>query len=239
MNNIIYDIGSTAFHSIISVFVLFILTRLMGKKQISQLSFFDYVVGISIGSIAAEYAIDPSINHYRGITGLIVYALFPITLSYISLKSYKGRKMLDGMPSILIQNGKIIERSLVKAKMNVNDLLEECRLKNAFDISEVEYAILETSGKVSFQLKAPNQPLTPKDMNLPTSYKGLCTNLIIDGKILDEHILIVQKDRTWLINELKKQNISNPNDVLLAYIDSTDTLKCHLKHNDPPQNPIL
>jgi uncharacterized membrane protein YcaP (DUF421 family) len=121
------DIATTALRSIISVTVLFILARLMGKKQISQLSFFDYVAGISIGSIDANFAVDSSINYYCGITGLIIYALFPITLAFISLKSYKGRQFLDGNPCILIQNGSIIEKNLFLSKMNINDLLEECR----------------------------------------------------------------------------------------------------------------
>jgi uncharacterized membrane protein YcaP (DUF421 family) len=232
------DIAATALKSAISVVILFTLARLMGKKQISQLSFFDYVAGITIGSIGGEFAVNSSISYNQGITGMIVYALFPIILSYISLKSYKGRKLLDGVPTILIQNGRIIEHNLVKSKININDLLEECRMKNAFDVSEIEYAILETSGKVSVMMKSPYQPVTPKDMNLPTSYKGICTNLIIDGNILNEHLLISQKDKAWLIAELKKQNINNPRDVLLAYLDAADSLKCYLKHNDPPENPL-
>lgn len=211
----------------------------MGKKQISQLSFFDYVVGMSIGSIAANFAVDPTIHYYSGFISLTIYALFPIIMAYISLKSYKGRKLLDGTPTILIQNGRIVERNLILTKMNLNDLLEECRLKDAFDISEVEYAILETNGKLSLQKKSINQPLTPKDMNLPGSNKYLCINVIIDGKVLYEHLEIVQKDYAWLITELNKQSINNPKEVLLAYLDSANSLRCHMKHNDPPVNIFL
>ena len=233
------EIASSALKSIISVISLFLLAHLMGKKQISQLSFFDYVVGMSIGSIAAAFAIDSSISYYRGITSLIIYALFPVVMSYVSLKSYKARKFLDGTPTILIQNGQILERNLTHTKININDLLEECRLKNAFDISEVESAILETSGKVSLQMKSSNQTLTPKDLNLTISYKGLCTNLIIDGIILFEHLRALNKDNAWLMNELKNQNIDNSTNVLLAYLDSNNTLICYLKHNDPRIYPIL
>jgi len=211
----------------------------MGKKQISQLSFFDYIVGMSIGSIAATFAIDSSVGYYRGITCLAIYAIFPIVMSYISLKSYKARIFLDGTPTILIQNGQIVERNLIKTKININDLLEECRMKNAFDICEVESAILETSGKISLQMKSINQPLTPKDINSPVSYKGLCTNLIIDGEVLYEHLQALKKNNAWLMNELKNQNIDNPTNVLLAYLDSNSTLKCLLKHNDPRTYPIL
>jgi len=233
------EIAPTALKSIISVISLFMIARLMGKKQISQLSFFDYIVGMSIGSIAATFAIDSSIGYYRGITSLTVYTLFPIVMSYISLKSYIGRKFLDGSPTILIQNGQILERNLFKTKININDLLAACRLKSVFDLSEVEFAILETSGKVSLQMKSSYQPLTPKDIDLSISYKGLCTNLIIDGTVLFKHLSALGKDTTWLTNELKNQNIDNPTNVLLAYLDSNNTIICHLKHSDPQTYPIL
>jgi uncharacterized membrane protein YcaP (DUF421 family) len=146
----------------------------MGKKQLSQLTLFDYVVGISIGSISGGLAVDPSVNYIKGITGLIIYALFPIILSLLSLKNYKFRKLLDGKPTILVNKGQIVEENLKKTKLTINDVLEECRLKNAFDIADVEFAILETSGKVSIELKSANQPLTPKDMNIKTINKALC-----------------------------------------------------------------
>lgn len=229
----------TAIHSIISVTVLFILTRMMGKKQISQLTFFDYVVGITIGSIAAMVAIDQSIGYVKGITGLIIYALFPIMSSYISIKNYSLRKLLDGTPTILIQNGKIVECNLRKSKMTVNDLLEECRLKNAFNIMDVEYAILETSGKLSVQLKSCNQPLTPKDMNIQTAYNSLCVNVIIDGKILEDHLRILNKDINWLNTELKKQGVNNYTEILVAYIDSQNILISHLNNEKINVTPIM
>ncbi len=226
------ELALTVMKSIVSVVILFILARLMGKKQISQLSFFDYVVGISIGSIAASFAVDPRIDYLHGLTSMIVFAIFPIVLSMVSLKSYLGRQLLDGTPSILIQNGRILEKNLAKSKMNLNDLLEECRLKNAFDIAEVEYAILETSGKVSLLLKAPHHPVTVQDMNLTASKKEVCMNLILDGKILDQQLRISLKNELWLMAELQKQNIDSVQDVLLAYLDATETLKIHLKNND-------
>lgn len=235
----IHDIYRIALKSMISVSILFILTRIMGKKQISQLTFFDYVVSISIGSIAAEFAVNDSIGYIKGITGIVVYAFFPILLSFISLKSYSGRKMLDGIPTILIQNGKIVEKGLKKAEMNVNDLLEECRLKNVFNIVDIEFAILETSGRLSVQLKSSNQPLTPKDMNILTQYKGLCINLIVDGKILEDHVKTIGKDINWLNTKLQSQGIKSSSDVLLAYLDSSEVLNTYMKNNDPPVTPIL
>lgn len=203
----------------------------MGKKQIAQLTFFDYVIGISIGSIAAQSAVDPSIHYTEAITGLIIFTLFSIVLSFICVKSYKGRKLLDGTLNILIENGKIMEKSLKKTRLTVNDLLEECRQKNAFDIADVEFAILETSGRLSVLLKSANQSLTPKDMSIPINYKGLCTNVIIDGRIMYEHLQTINRDANWLNTELKNSNISNFSDVLLAYVDSFGNLHTHMKNN--------
>ncbi|MEA4832387.1 MAG: DUF421 domain-containing protein [Oscillospiraceae bacterium] len=233
------DILTTIPKSIVSVVILFILARIMGKKQLSQLTYFDYVVGISIGSIAAAFAVDSSINYAKGITGLIIYALFPIILSLISLKNYKARKLLDGKPTILINNGQIIEENLKKTKLTVNDVLEECRLKNVFNLVDVEFAVLETSGKVSVQLKSSCQPLTPKDMNIQTAYKGLCLNVIIDGTILDDYLQMNDKNRMWLQEELKKQGVLDLKDVLLAYIDSNNQLVVQKKSNSNTTNTLI
>lgn len=233
------DILTTIFKSTVSVVILFVLTRIMGKKQLSQLTFFDYVVGISIGSIAAEFAVDSSINYAKGITGLIIYSLFPIILSLISLKNYKARKLLDGKPTILVNNGQIVEENLKKAKLTVNDILEECRLKNIFNLADVEFAVFETSGKVSVELKSIDQPLTPKDINIQTAYKGLCINVIIDGKILDDHLQIIGKDRKWIQKELRKQNVLDFKEVLLGYIDSNNQLIVQKKNDSKPADLLM
>jgi len=219
----------TAISSLIAIIALFILTRIMGKKQMAQLNFFDYVVGISIGSIASEYAVVRAIHISEGLTALTVFTLFSIVLSYISMKSYKGRKILDGTPVILIENGKIIETNLKKTKVNINDLLEECRQKDIFDIAEIEFAVLETSGRLSVLPKSQNRPLTPKDMQISTAYEGLCTNVVIDGKIIDEHLTAINLDAEWLNAELAKQWVKGCEDVLLAYVDTTGALHIHMK----------
>jgi uncharacterized membrane protein YcaP (DUF421 family) len=233
------DIFTTILKSLVSVVILFALTRMMGKKQVSQLTFFDYVVGISIGSIAAAFAVDPSINYAEGITGLLIYALFPIILAFISLKSYQVRKLLDGKPTILIYNGRVVEANLRKTKLTVNDLLEECRLKNVFNIADVAFAVLETSGKLSIELKSSKKPLTPEDMNIHTESKGLCPIVIIDGEIFDDHLMLIGKDKMWLHEELKKQNVSDVCEVLLGYIDSHHRLIVQKKNEIVPINPLM
>jgi uncharacterized membrane protein YcaP (DUF421 family) len=200
------EILTVVLHSIVAIITLFVLTRLMGKKQIAQLNFFDYTIGISIGSIAAQFAIDPRIRYSHGLTGLVVFTLFSVIFSFVSMKSYSGRKLLDGTPTVLIENGKIIEKGLRKSQLNVNDLLEECRQKDAFDIAEIEFAILETSGRLSVLKKTQNQ--------------GLCTEIIIDGKIIDKDLQ-------------KFHNIHDCTNILLAYADSNGQLHIHMK-NTPP-----
>ncbi len=209
MNNIITsDIFKTVIESAVAITILFILVKIMGKKHISQLTYFDYVVGISIGSIAANIITEDTNKFYLGIISMTVITCFPILLSYLSLKSFSARKVIDGSPTILIQNGKIIEKSLKKSRLDINDILEFLRVNNAFNISDVEFAILETSGKVSVQLKPNKQPATPSDLNINMKYQGICTNLIIDGKVIETNINFINKDINWLLNELKKQNIN-------------------------------
>ena len=227
------NIYQAAVHSLVSVVVLFAFTRLAGKKQISQLSFFHYVIGISIGSIAAAFAVDLDIEFPEFLTSVIIYGLFPILLSQISLHNHMGRKILTGSPVILIQDGKIIENNLRKTKLSVEDLLEECRIKNAFNLSEVEFAVLETNGQVSVQMKPPNLPLTPKDMDIKTQYKGLCANLIIDGLVMEENLKIIDKNKKWLLEELSKQNITDTSDILLAFTDNSGQITVHKKSENP------
>jgi len=219
----------TALSSSVSVCALFILTRLIGKKQMSQLTFFDYVISISIGSIAAEYAIYTDVGAREGITALVVFTMLSFVVSFICIKSYSGRKLLDGTPTMLIEKGKIVEGGLKKTKLTINDLLEECRQKDVFDIANIEYAILETSGKLSVLLKSQHQPLTPQNMRVKTNYQGLCVNVIIDGKAVDEHLRSINLDENWLNAELKKQNFENCTRVLLAYVDNQGKLVVHPK----------
>lgn len=195
---------------------LFILARLMGKKQISQLSFFDYIVGISIGSVAAAISVEQQISIGDGIVSMVIWALFPIVFSFLSVHSITARRLMDGTPSILIQYGKIVEKNLKSAKFTVNDLLEELRLKDIFNIADVEFAILETNGKLSVLKTSSKQTVTPSDLNLSIKSTGIYANLIIDGKLMPNNLKRMNIDEAWLYNELEKNNIFSVKKVLLA-----------------------
>lgn len=233
MVRIFLDMGGIAIKSLVAAVTLFILARIMGKKQISQLTYFDYVVGISIGSVAAMLSLDRSISYAEGITSMVVWAAFPILFSFISAKSMRGRKLLDGTPTILIQNGKIIEKNLAKAKFTINDLLEELRIKDAFNIADVEFALLETSGKISVLKKSPKQSGGNSDLEAPINNQSLCANVIIDGKIMVKSLSLLKINETWLMNELEKNNIHTVKDVLLASYDTNGILHIDMKGHDP------
>lgn len=232
--NILYileDCVSIAVKTVTAAVVLFILARLMGKKQISQLTFFDYIIGISIGSVAAAMSVDRQISIHAGIVSMVLWALFPIAFSYVSMHSMAARRLLDGTPKVLVQNGKIIEKNLRKSKFTVNDLLEELRIKDVFNIADVKFAILETSGKLSVLPKDSGQPVPVKD--IPAAEPGVSANLVIDGKLMKENMAQMNLDEQWLNNELRKNNVNSVEDVLLASCDSRKVLHIDRKNDDP------
>ena len=217
----LFSLYNIIIRSCVSVIVLFILTRLMGKKQISQLTFFDYVVGITIGSIAAQLSIDSQISYINGITSLIVWSLFAIIFSYLSLKSKIISNLLNGTPTIIIQNGVLMEREMRKCKFTIDDISEELRLNGVFD---VDYAILETSGRISVLLKPQKQQPTIGNLNIVIPPKGLTANLILEGKLQSQNLKMIDVDEIWLQNELKKQGINSYSEVLFACANKSKQL---------------
>ena len=143
------EVLTVIMRSIVSLTVLFAVTKLLGKKQVSQLSLFDYVIGISIGNFAAEITMNMETQFINGIVAMIVFGLIAFSVSIITMKSITLRRFFMGTPTILIQKGKILEKNLKKVKFDVNDLLEECRSNNYFDLKEIEYALMESKGTVS------------------------------------------------------------------------------------------
>jgi uncharacterized membrane protein YcaP (DUF421 family) len=155
--------------------------------------------------------------------------MFSFTVAYLSMKSVWARRIFDSTPTILMQNGEIFKKNLKKEKININDFLEELRMKGVFNLSNVEFAILETNGEISVLLKSQKRPLTPEDMNISTRYEGLSANLIIDGKIMRANLQLVYLDEKWLTNELSKRNIDSVKDVLFASLDTQGELYIAMK----------
>lgn len=214
--------------SLVSITVLFIITKLMGYRQISEMSFFDYVVGISIGSIAAEMATNIDIEWWKGVSAMIIYGVIGILLSVITQKSIKARRFISGTPIVLIEKGKINKESLKKARIEIDDLLTSARGNGYFNIGDIDYAIMETTGKISFLPVALKRQLTPQDFNFAPEREGLYVNVIIDGKIMDEDLKYAKMTMPQLEAELKKQN-KKAEDVLLATVDIKKQLTIYPK----------
>ena len=190
------ELGIITIRSIISLAVLFIVTKILGKKQVSQLSLFDYVIGISIGNFAAETTINVETQFLNGILAIIIFGLIAYLVSIITMKSIKLRRFFMGTPTLLIEQGKILEPNLKQVKFDINDLLEECRSNGYFDISQIEYAIMESKGTLSIMPKDEYNQITKKDMNLKINKNSLVANIIIDGKIMYNNL----NNTWWLFN---------------------------------------
>ena len=230
------EVFDTIARALLSLTALFLVTKLLGKKQVSQLSLFDYVIGISIGNFAAEMTINVDSQYANGLTAILVFGLVAYFVSYITMKSIVLRRFFIGTPTILIQNGKIIESNLKKVKFDINDLLEECRISGYFDLSEIEYALMEANGELSILPKGENMPLTIKDMKLEPKKQGLVANVIIDRKIMYNNLKNMNKDIKWLEKELKIKGYKTTNDILLATLDNNDKLTIYEKNNDEIYN---
>ena len=213
-----------------SLLILFIFTDALGKKQINQLNMFDYVIGISIGNIVAEMTVNKEVMFFDGVVVMGIYSLISIIISFITTKSIIIRRLIGGSPTILIENGKIIEDGLRKAKFDINDLLEEARISGYFDISEIEYAILEANGKVSILPKSKYKPITCNDINLNVPYKGIYANVIIDGKIMKNNLKSINKKEDWLIKRLHSMNYNNIEDLLLVTCDINENISVYKKN---------
>lgn len=202
--------------------VVFVL-RVLGKRQIGQLQPFELVVVIMISELAAVPSENVGIPLISGIIPILVLLLAGMTLSYLSLKNERARAILCGRPTVLVEKGKIVEYALQQTRYNLNDLIEQLRLKNVPNIADVEYAILETNGEVSVIPKTQKRPTVPEDFQLSPKSEGLPIPLIMDGKLHPENMRKAKVDLAWLQGELQKQNLSVEN-VLLASIDETGSL---------------
>lgn len=232
MNIDIMECLSIIPRSIMSLFTLFLVTRLIGKKQVSELSLFDYVIGISIGNFTAEMTMNLDGQYLNGVVAIIVFGLIAYLVSIVTMKSIVLRRLIIGVPTVLIQNGKIIGRNLKTVKLDVNDLLEQCRGNGYFDLNEIEYAIMEANGKISIMPKAEYKPLTPKDMNLKVQKSGLCANIVIDGHFMKNNIENMHKTVDWVEKELKVKGYKDISKIILATLDIEDKVTIYEKNQN-------
>ncbi|AOR23709.1 DUF421 domain-containing protein [Clostridium taeniosporum] len=210
--------------AIIGFFSLLIFAKILGKQQISQLSFFDYVLGITIGSIAATLTTDLSSRAWPHFIGLLVWAILGYIMEFITLKWRYASKYIDGEPTIIIMNGKIMENALRKMKYKVSDIMALLRNKDVFDLSQVDFAIIEPNGQLSVLKKPQYEPLTPKDMNIIKPPSGISTELIYDGILMHQNLKQLNKTEKWLMDQLKMYQIKDVSEVFLATLTPSGSL---------------
>lgn len=215
--------------AILSLVTLFFVTKLLGKKQVSQLSLFDYVIGISIGNFAAEMTINTDSPYLNGIVAVIFFGVIAYGISRITMKSIKLRRFFTGVPTIIVEKGQIIEKNLKKVNFDINDFLQECRSGGYFNLDDIYYAIMEANGKISFLPKSDNTPVTNKGMNLKIKQDGLCANVIIDSRIMERNLKNINKDKIWLEKKLKEKG-KKLEDILLATVDINEKLYIYEKN---------
>lgn len=236
---IMSDFLNICFRTILVLVILFFITKMMGKKQISELNFFDYVVGITIGSIAADISLDIEKDMIAGIAALFIYGFISYIISFVSIKSILARRFFIGVPTVLVEKGKIIESGLKKSKIDVNDLLMEARENGYFNLDEIDYALMEVNGNISFLPKEKEKPVTKKDMKIKCSNEGLTVNGIIDSKYMVNNMKAINKDKEWLDHELKVNGYDNYDNILLATIDNNYKVTIYEKNVKPDKNTVL
>lgn len=222
-----------------SIAAIFILTKLMGYRQMSQMSMFDYIIGITIGSIAAEMSTSLEESYVQPLTAMIVYALVAVLLAIVTSKSIRARRVIEGAPIVLLSHGELYRCNLRKAKMDVSEFLVQCRVNGYFDVSKLECAILEGNGKISFLPKAHERPLTPADLQITPDREYLVANVILDGRVMEKNLSHMGKDEKWLHSQIAAQGAKKVEDVLLATCDRNDKVTVYLKENKKEAKEML
>lgn len=207
------------YRTLIAVVVLFLITKLLGKRQVSQMSMFEYITGITIGSLAAYISLDLDANWYLGIIAISVWALVSLGIELLQLKSKKVRDFVETKGRVLIKDGKVLEDNLKKERITTDDLMEQLRKRMVFKVADVEFAIMEPSGDINVLLTKENQPLTPKHLGIKVSPEQEPQTVIMDGKIMDEPLATIGLSREWLNTELEKLGVAIEN-VFIGQVDS-------------------
>lgn len=216
---------------IITYLFTLLLTRLMGRKLISQMTFFDFVVGVSMESMAANLSIGKDNSIINATSSLITFTILTILVGYANIKSIRVRKIVNSEPIILIDKGNIVVNNMKRARITIDQLNMKLRENNFFYLSDVEFALLENDGKLSVLPKSNKAPLTPSDMNIATTDKGLMKDIIIDGNIINENLNILGLGESWLNSQLKSKKIKSVSEIFYAGVDSNKNLYLSKRSN--------
>lgn len=217
------DIIKVILTSFFSALILFIIAKIMGHRQVSQLDFFDYITGITIGSIAAEMATELE-TPWKPAIAMVVYGTIAFLLNIITSKFPRTRKYINGSPAILMSGGKLYRKNMKKAKLDLSEFLMMCREEGYFDLNDIQTAVFENNGKLTVLPKSLNRPATPEDLNLNPKEDNINTEIIMDGRILEENLKRMGLDLTWLNKQLKSQGYRNAKEIYLGLCDKDNQL---------------
>ena len=221
------ELGKICIASLVSYAAMFLSAKVIGRKQISQLDFLDYITGITIGSIAAELATDLE-NVWKPLTAMIIYAAVTWLMSIINLRRARSRKFLNGTPTIVMDGGRLFRENMKKAKLDLSEFMVMCREQGYFNLADIQTAIFEYNGKLTILPVTARRPVTPADMNLSPPQEALFAEVIMDGRILDESLHRMGFDAKWLKKRLRDQGIQDVRSVYLGLCDEKHNLSCYL-----------
>lgn len=211
---------------------ILLLTILLGKQQIAQMTYFEYINGITFGSMAASLAVDLDQKTWQHFFGLVLFGLFTLAMSFWSIKSRRARKLLEGDPVIVIADGNIMEENLRKSRFNVGQVMQLLRQKDIFDVSQVQFAILENSGQLSVMPKPDYQPVTHKNMFQKSDPPQIPMELVVDGQIIYENLRKLDKSGKWLLEEVRKQKpFHSVRDLFYVAMESDGQLYVDLRED--------
>ena len=209
--------------SLFSAAALFLIAKILGHKQMSQLDFFDYITGITIGSIAAEMATELE-KPLNPLIAMAVYGAITVILTLCTNKAPRLRKYINGTPTIIMHNGKIYKDNMKKAKMDLTEFMVMCRQEGYFDLNEIETAVFEYNGWLSVLPKGSKRPLTPEDMAVEVKQAHISTEVIMDGQVLEGNLKRMGLDLVWLDKQLKEQGYKSAKEIFLGVVDDENTL---------------
>ncbi len=209
--------------SFLSAVSLFVIAKILGHKQMAQLDFFDYVTGITIGSIAAELATELE-SPLKPLIAMVVYGTVAYALTIIAHKLPKARKFINGTPTIIMDGGKLYRENMKKAKLELSEFMVMCRQEGYFDINDIETAIFEYNGRLTILPKSEKRPLNPEDMCISPEKAAICTEIIMDGRILHENLKRLGLNLEWIEKQLKTQRYNSPREIFLGVCDQNNKL---------------
>jgi len=228
----VHDVTEVILRSIAAFIAVLIITKLIGKSQVGQLTISDYINGIVIGSIAANVAVDVRTNIVHYLTGMIAFGALTIFVQWAGLKNRNIRKLLQDEPTIVVHNGKILEHNMKLMRYTMDDLMMQLREKGAFNIADVEFAVAEPNGELSVLLKSTKRPVTPEDLDLNPPYEGIPAELVVDGELIEQNFEQHGISKEWFFNYLKQQGIETIKDVAYASIDAQGRVYLDLKYDN-------